>query len=81
MTDEQPFALCAAAALAILFVVFATWCADSSDEAGLRAAWRYPVAERGAQVDYYHGVTVADPYRWLDNTEAQVTADWIAAQN
>jgi prolyl oligopeptidase len=81
VTDEQPFALCAAAALAILIVVFATGCADSSDEAGLRAAWRYPVAERGAQVDDYHGVTVADPYRWLENTEAQATADWIAAQN
>jgi prolyl oligopeptidase len=32
-------------------------------------------------VDDYHGMLVADPYRWLEDTEAEATQHWIAAQN
>jgi prolyl oligopeptidase len=35
----------------------------------------------GQQADDYHGETIADPYRWLENTNAPETAAWIAAQN
>jgi prolyl oligopeptidase len=43
----------------------------------------YPVSKRGDQVDDYHGVKVADPYRWLeeDVRESKEVADWVAAQN
>ncbi|MGN6678341.1 MAG: hypothetical protein ACTHKL_11175, partial [Streptosporangiaceae bacterium] len=34
----------------------------------------------GPETDDYHGETVADPYRWLENTNAPETAAWIAAQ-
>jgi len=30
---------------------------------------KYPVAAKGTQVDDYHGVKIADPYRWLEDTD------------
>jgi len=43
----------------------------------------YPKTRRGDQVDTYHGVRVADPYRWLeeDIRVSQEVKDWAAAQN
>ncbi|MDQ3387912.1 MAG: prolyl oligopeptidase family serine peptidase, partial [Gemmatimonadota bacterium] len=41
----------------------------------------YPVTRRGEQVDDYHGTSVADPYRWLEDTDAPETAAWVEAQN
>lgn len=32
-------------------------------------------------VDNYHGVEVADPYRWLENTDSSDTQQWINEQN
>ncbi|OYU14187.1 MAG: S9 family peptidase [Alphaproteobacteria bacterium PA4] len=43
----------------------------------------YPVTATVPQVDVQHGVSVADPYRWLENdvrSDAQVAA-WVAAEN
>jgi len=69
------------AALAIVLAAFVTGCADDRDGAEERATWRYPDAARVTQIDDYHGVVVSDPYRWLENSDAQATADWIVAQN
>jgi prolyl oligopeptidase len=43
----------------------------------------YPAAKRGEQVDDYHGVKVADPYRWLEDDvrTSKEVADWVAAEN
>lgn len=41
----------------------------------------YPDTRRGEVVDDYHGIKIADPYRWLEDTESAETAEWIAAQN
>ena len=41
----------------------------------------YPQAARGTQVDNYHGNTIADPYRWLEDVDAPATTEWVAAQN
>lgn len=41
----------------------------------------YPETRRGSQVDDYFGTRVADPYRWLEDTESDATAAWVAAQN
>src|SRR5579864_2765662 len=41
----------------------------------------YPKAKTVDQVDDYHGTKVADPYRWLENTDAADTHDWVEAEN
>jgi len=41
----------------------------------------YPSATRGTQVDVYHGVSIADPYRWLEDVDSPATKEWVAAQN
>lgn len=42
---------------------------------------RYPATRKVGQTDVYHGVTVADPYRWLENTDAPDTKAWVEAEN
>jgi prolyl oligopeptidase len=42
---------------------------------------RYPDTATVDQVDDYHGERIADPYRWLEDTDAPETAAWIAEQN
>jgi prolyl oligopeptidase len=41
----------------------------------------YPVARRGEQADVFFGTTVADPYRWLEDSDAPETRAWIDAEN
>src|SRR5262245_22250149 len=51
--------------------------------AGGRNVIDYPQARRVGHTDVYHGTTVADPYRWLENDvrKSKEVADWVAAQN
>lgn len=41
----------------------------------------YPSSRRTACTEVLHGVTVADPYRWLEDLNAAETQQWIDAQN
>src|SRR5262245_21942369 len=41
----------------------------------------YPQTQKSDQVDIYHGVKVADPYRWLEDDNSPQTAAWVDAQN
>ena len=37
----------------------------------------YPQTRKGEQVDDYHGVKVADPYRWLEDDRSAETLSLI----
>lgn len=41
----------------------------------------YPKTKKIEQTDTYHGVTVTDPYRWLEDDRSEETAAWVEAQN
>ena len=47
------------------------------------APLQYPASRRIDQTDTYHGVTVADPYRWLeaDVRQSPEVRQWVEAQN
>ena len=41
----------------------------------------YPVAHKVDQIDDYHGIKVADPYRWLEDPDSADSRAWIDAEN
>jgi prolyl oligopeptidase len=42
---------------------------------------KYPVTKKVAQVDDYFGTKVADPYRWLEDDNAEDVKQWVKEEN
>src|SRR6266540_763746 len=67
---------CVALALSLVFTAL-----PSAGFAQAGGALRYPAAQKGDQVDVYFGTRVADPYRWLEDTDSPATKAWVDAEN
>jgi prolyl oligopeptidase len=46
-----------------------------------RSKITYPKTRKVDVVDTYHGVSVEDPYRWLEDDQSMQTNRWVKAQN
>ncbi len=68
---------------ALLLVVGLSGCARPEPESvqSPSVPVTYPVSESIDHIDTYHGIEVADPYRWLEDLDGDKTAQWVAEQN
>src|SRR5580698_3998307 len=52
-----------------------------SSAAAAAQALQYPKARRMEQIDEYFGVSVSDPYRWMEDVDSPELKTWIDAEN
>jgi prolyl oligopeptidase len=77
--------VCLFAAALIVAVPFIATTGAQNSNAGVTQQMikpnSYPPARKADQIDDYHGVKVADPYRWLEELDSVETRNWVEAQN
>ena len=62
----------------VMIALSSIYASAQADGGGILA---YPKPKTVEQVDDYHGVKVADPYRWLEDTDSADTHTWVEAEN
>lgn len=71
--------------LPVVVALTVTSCSEStvneSQKAPTQTLQQTADTPRDSHTDTYFGVTVADPYRWLEDDLSPETEDWIASQN
>src|SRR5215510_9049669 len=54
---------------------------ETQNKTTMKKTFVYPTAKKVDQIDDYHGVKVADPYRWLEDPDSADSRALIEAQN
>jgi prolyl oligopeptidase len=60
-----------------LFIIFMSFTVNAPAQDKLK----YPEAKKVNQTDNYFGMTVADPFRWLEDPDSAETKAWVEAEN
>lgn len=65
----------------LLLFTFVISCSENETEGPSAADIQYPQTVKVDTADTYFGTEVADPYRWLEDDNADETEQWVMAQN
>ncbi len=63
----------------LISMVFLPVCQKQGEQP--RGGLEYPITDKVDQVDDYFGTQVADPYRWLEDDQAEDVKAWVERQN